>query len=108
MAGPLRTIARARQGLLELGELRLVCIEHGVNSVVVLPARVGIRTKPVVKVAPLDLSFSQQMRVRRTLGSRPTTKDEGTARRGVERGATPHALLELLATLVAVAEEANA
>ena len=104
--GPLPAPA---QGLLELGELRLVCIEHGVNSVVVLPARVGIRTKPVVKVAPLDLSFSQQMRVRRTLGSR--AYDEGTKELRVEvsnEGATPHALLELLATLVAVAEEANA
>ncbi len=39
-------------GLLELGELRLECIELGVRSVVVLPARVGIRTKPVVKISP--------------------------------------------------------
>ncbi len=96
-------------GLLELGELRLECIELGVNSVVVLPARVGIRTKPVVKVAPLELSLSQQMRVRRTLGSR--VYDEGTKELRVEvsnEGATPRALLDMLRSLAAVAEEANA
>ncbi len=97
------------QGLLELGELRLACIEHGVRSVVVLPARVGIRTKPVVRVAPLELSLSQQMRLRRTYGSR--AYDEGTKELRVEvsnDAATPHALLEMLRTLVAVSEEANA
>jgi transcription-repair coupling factor (superfamily II helicase) len=66
--------ARAGEGLLELGELRLECLEHGVTSVVVLPARVGIRTKPVVKVTPLELSLSQQMRVRRRSDRGPTTR----------------------------------
>jgi transcription-repair coupling factor (superfamily II helicase) len=96
-------------GLLELGELRLECIEHGVRSVVVLPARVGIRTKPVVRIAPLELSLSQQMRLRRIHGSR--AYDEGTKELRVEvsnEGSTPRALLELLRSLVAVAEEANA
>ncbi len=104
--GPLPAPAK---GLLELGELRLECIEHGVRSVVVLPARVGVRTKPVVKISPLELSLSQQMRVRRTLGSR--AYDEGTKELRVEvsnEGSTPHALLEMLRSLVAVAEEANA
>jgi transcription-repair coupling factor (superfamily II helicase) len=104
--GPLPAPAK---GLLELGELRLECIEHGVRSVVVLPARVGIRSKPVVKISPLELSLSQQMRVRRTLGSR--AYDEGSKELRVEvsnEGATPHALLEMLRSLVAVAEEANA
>jgi transcription-repair coupling factor (superfamily II helicase) len=104
--GPLPVPAK---GLLELGELRLECIELGVTSVVVLPARVGIRTKPVVKVTPLELSLSQQMRVRRTLGSR--VYDEGTKELRVEvsnEGATPRALLDMLRSLVAVAEEANA
>jgi transcription-repair coupling factor (superfamily II helicase) len=104
--GPLPAPA---QGLLELGELRLECIEHGVRSVVVLPARVGIRTKPVVKIAPLELSLSQQMRLRRTLGSR--AYDEGTKELRVEVSndrSTPHALLEMLRSLVAVSEEANA
>ena len=104
--GPLPAPA---QGLLELGELRLECIEHGVRSVVVLPARVGIRTKPVVKVAPLELSLSQQMRLRRTLGSR--AYDEGTKELRVEvssDAATPRALLDMLRSLVAVSEEASA
>ena len=104
--GPLPAPAR---GLLELGELRLECIEHGVRSVVVLPARVGIRTKPVVKIGPLELTLSQQLRLRRTLGSR--AYDEGTKELRVEvsnEGATPRALLEMVRSLVAVAEEAHA
>jgi len=103
--GPLPAPA---QGLLELGELRLECIDLGVRSVAVLPARVGIRTKPVVKISPLELSLSQQMRVRRTLGSR--VYDEGTKELRLEvsnEGASPHALLELLRTLVEVSEEVN-
>jgi len=103
--GPLPTPA---QGLLELGELRLECIDLGVRSVVVLPARVGIRTKPVVKISPLELSLSQQMRVRRTLGSR--VYDEGTKEFRLEvsnEGVSPHALLELLRSLVEVSEEVN-
>jgi hypothetical protein len=80
-----------------------------VRSVVVLPARVGIRTKPVVKIAPLELSLSQQMRLRRTLGSR--AYDEGTKELRVEVSndrSTPYALLEMLRSLVAESEEANA
>jgi transcription-repair coupling factor (superfamily II helicase) len=103
--GPLPAPA---QGLLELGELRLECIEHGVRSVVVLPARVGVRSKPVVKIAPLELTLSQQLRLRRTLGSR--AYDEGTKELRVEvsnAAATPRALLEMLRSLVAVSEEAN-
>jgi transcription-repair coupling factor (superfamily II helicase) len=97
------------KGLLELGELRLECLEHDVRSVVVLPARVGIRSKPVVRISPLELSISQQLRLRRIHGSR--AYDEGTKELRVEvttEGATPRALLELLRSLVAVAEEANA
>ena len=81
--GPLPAPAK---GLLELGELRLECLAHGVASVVVLPARVGIRTKPVVKICPLELSLSQQ-----TAGA-PHARlaglrrgDQGVARRGLER-----------------------
>jgi transcription-repair coupling factor (superfamily II helicase) len=103
--GPLPAPA---QGLLELGELRLECIDLGVRSVVVLPARVGVRTKPVVKISPLELSLSQQLRVRRTLGSQ--VYDEGTKELRLEvsnEGSSPHALLELLRSLVEVAEEVN-
>ncbi|HEY5438304.1 MAG TPA: transcription-repair coupling factor [Acidimicrobiales bacterium] len=90
-------------GLLELAELRLACLAHDVRSIVVLPARVGIRSRPVVKMGPLDLSLSQQMRARRTLGSR--SYDEDTKELRVEvsaESATPRALLELLESLVAV------
>jgi len=104
--GPLPAPA---QGLLELGELRLVCIEHGVNSVVVLPARVGIRTKARRQsratrslVQPADAGATNA----RLTGLRRRTKELRVE--VSNEGATPHALLELLATLVAVAEEANA
>ncbi len=104
--GPLPAPA---QGLLELGELRLECLAHGVRSVVVLPARVGIRTKPVVKIGPLDLTLSQQMRLRRTLGSRAYNEETKELRVEVtNEGTTPRALLEMLRSLVAVSEEAHA
>jgi transcription-repair coupling factor (superfamily II helicase) len=104
--GPLPAPA---QGLLELGELRLECLAHGVRSVVVLPARVGIRTKPVVKIGPLDLTLSQQMRLRRSLGSRAYNEETKELRVEVtNEGTTPRALLEMLRSLVAVSEEAHA
>lgn len=95
-------------GLLELSELRLACLEIGVRSVVVLPVRVGIRSRPVVKMGPLELALSQQLRLRRTYGSR--AYDEGTKELRVEvspEGATPRTLLAMLRSLVGVAEEAN-
>ncbi len=95
-------------GLLELSELRLACLAHDVRSLVVLPARVGIRSRPVVKMGPLELSLSQQMRARRTLGSRSYDEDTKELRLEVApEAATPRALLDLLASLVAV-EVANA
>ena len=43
----------------------------------------GVRSKPVVRMSPLDLSLSQQMRVRRTLRfTRVRRGDEGVPRRG--------------------------
>ncbi len=56
-------------GLLELARLRLTCLEYGVTSVVVMPARAGVRSRPVVRLGPISLALSQQMRVRRTYGS---------------------------------------
>jgi transcription-repair coupling factor (superfamily II helicase) len=95
-------------GLLELSELRLACLEFGVRNVAVLPARVGVRTRPVVKMGPLELTLSQQMRVRRTLGSRAYDEDTKELRVEVSNAdATPHALLTLLRSLVDVAEGAN-
>jgi transcription-repair coupling factor (superfamily II helicase) len=95
-------------GLLELSELRLACLELDVRTVVVLPARVGVRTRPVVKMGPLDLTLSPQLRLRRTLGSRAYDEDTKELRVEVsDTGATPRALLTLLRSLVDVAEEAN-
>jgi transcription-repair coupling factor (superfamily II helicase) len=92
----------AAEGLLDLGELRLLCLELGVASLSVLPAKVGVRSKPVVRMTPLELSLSQQMRVRRQYGSR--AYDEATKEFRVEVGAddaTPKALLVLVRALVA-------
>ena len=65
----------AATGLLELAHLRLVCLEKGITLVQVLPAKVGVRTTPVVRLSPLDLSLSAQMRVRRRYGSRAYTEE---------------------------------
>jgi transcription-repair coupling factor (superfamily II helicase) len=98
--GPL---PRPALGLLELSELRLACIETGVGSVVVMPARVGIRSKPVVKMGPLELSLSQQMRLRRTYGSRAYDETSKDLRLEVTPDeAAPSALLGLLRELLAV------
>jgi transcription-repair coupling factor (superfamily II helicase) len=93
----------AALGLLDLAELRLTCLELGVSSVVVLPAKVGVRSKPVVKLGPLELSLSQQMRLRRLHGSRAYV--EATKELRIEvtpEDASPRALLQLLRQLVAV------
>ncbi len=71
--GALPTPARA---LLDLARLRLRCLELGIRSLSVSPARPGIRTHPLVKVSPLVLSLSQQMRLRRQHSSR--AYDEST------------------------------
>jgi transcription-repair coupling factor (superfamily II helicase) len=63
------------RGLLELAQLRLVCLARGVTHVQVLPAKVGVRTQPVVRLSPLDLSLSVQMRVRRRFGSRAYSEE---------------------------------
>ena len=97
----------AARGLLELSELRLACVAHGVASVVVLPARVGVRTKAVLRMGPLDLSLSQQMRLRRTHGSRAFNDDTKELRVELEPSeANPRFLLRLLAELVATSEVA--
>ncbi|MDE3107790.1 MAG: transcription-repair coupling factor, partial [Acidobacteriota bacterium] len=96
------------QGLLDLAALRVTCLELGVTSVVVQPARVGVRSSPVVKIAPLTLSLSQQTRLRRLHGSRAYDEDARELR--LERGAkevTPRALQELLLDLSATATTSN-
>jgi transcription-repair coupling factor (superfamily II helicase) len=99
--GPLPSAAA---GLLELAELRLACLDAGVSSVAVLPVKVGVRSKPVVRMAPLELSFSQQLRLRRRHGSR--AYDETTKELRIEvalDAASPVALLALLAETLAAA-----
>jgi transcription-repair coupling factor (superfamily II helicase) len=89
------------QGLLELSELRLLCLELGITSLTVLPAKVGVRSTPVVRFGPLTLTLSQQLRLRRRHGSR--AYDEGTKEFRVELNApeaTPRALLALIRELV--------
>ena len=90
------------EGLLELSELRLSCLELGVTSVSVLAAKVGVRTKPVIKLGPLELTLSQQMRLRRRHGSQAysdTTKELRLEVDGAD--ASPRAILTLLGELVA-------
>jgi transcription-repair coupling factor (superfamily II helicase) len=99
--GPLPSAAA---GLLELAELRLACLDAGVSSVAVLPVKVGVRSKPVVRMAPLELSFSQQLRLRRRHGSR--AYDETTKELRIEvalDAASPVALLALLTETLAAA-----
>ena len=88
-------------GLLELAELRLLCLELGVTTLSVLPAKVGVRSKPVVRLGPLTLSLSQQLRLRRRHGSR--AYDEATKEFRAEFNAdevTPRALLAMVRDLV--------
>ena len=96
------------RGLLELCALRLACLASGVTSLVVLPARVGVRSTPVVRVTNLELSISQQTRVRRTYGSRAYSEDTKELRVEVASDQTgPTALLELLGAVLATPPVAN-
>ncbi|MGC1419747.1 MAG: transcription-repair coupling factor, partial [Acidimicrobiales bacterium] len=98
--GPL---PRAGEGLLELAQLRLICLELGVSSLTVAPAKVGVRSRPLVKLGPLDLTVSQQTRLRRLHGSRAYVEATKELRLEVEvPDATPRALVDLLTTLTAV------
>ncbi len=90
-------------GLLELSELRLLCIELGVTNVSVLPAKVGIRSKPVIKITPLVMTLSQQMRFRRKYGSNAYSEDSKELRLEVTvNGATPADILQLLQEITEV------
>ena len=93
----------AATGLLELSALRLACLALGVTTVTVLPAKVGVRSSPVVRIAPIELSFSQQVRLRRAHGSRAydeAAKELRLERR--DRDVSAVALTSLLAELTAV------
>ncbi len=85
------------RGLLDLAALRLACLERGITSLVVLEAKVGVRSKPVVKMGPLTLSVTQQMRARRRFGSRAFDESTRELRVELERGdVSARALLELV------------
>jgi transcription-repair coupling factor (superfamily II helicase) len=92
-------------GLLELANLRLTCLEYGVTSVVVMPARAGVRSRPVVRLGPISLALSQQLRVRRTYGS--SAFNDSTHEFRVERNpkeVTPSALSALILDVHAATE----
>ena len=95
-------------GLLDLALLRLSCLDWGVTSIVVLPARVGVRSTPVARLGPLELTLSQQMRLRRARGSR--AYDEDTKELRIELSpaeVTPRHLLELVGQVLAPPPEAS-
>jgi transcription-repair coupling factor (superfamily II helicase) len=92
-------------GLLELAQLRLVALEYGVTSVIVMPARVGVRSRPIVRFGPVSLALSQQMRVRRAYGS--SAYNESTHEFRVERAPseiTPAAITALMHDVHAATE----
>jgi len=88
-------------GLLELAELRLRCLAHGVTTLQVLPVKVGVRSRPVVRLGPLDLSLSAQMRVRRRYGSRAYNEESKEFRGEVPSAASATALVALVEELFA-------
>ena len=91
----------AALGLLELAALRLRCLTHGVTTVQVLPAKVGVRSQPVVRLSPLDLSLSTQMRVRRQYGSRAYSEEAKEFRCEMPGATDAGALVALLDELFA-------
>ncbi len=79
------------------------------STVVVMPARAGVRSAPMVRVSPVGLTLSQQVRVRRRHGSRAYDEDQRELRVELGRGgATPRALRDLLAETFAASGEAEA
>jgi transcription-repair coupling factor (superfamily II helicase) len=88
------------KGLLELAQLRLTCLKYALTSVAVLPARVGVRSKPVLKMGPLTLTLSQQLRLRRKYGSgayNETTKEFRAEL--APTSVTPRAITEMIEEL---------
>ena len=82
-----------------------MCLEYGVTSVMVMPARVGVRSRPIVRFGPVSLALSQQMRVRRTYGS--SAYNESTHEFRVERNPseiTPAAITALIHDVHAATE----
>jgi transcription-repair coupling factor (superfamily II helicase) len=89
------------EGLLALGELRLECLRAGVRELVIQPARVGVRSRPVARLSPIELSLSSQLRLSRERGA--GSYDEAARRVRVELAAgedTPRSLVALVRGLV--------
>jgi len=96
--GPL---PHAAQGLLKLSELRVECLRVGVREVLVQPAKVGVRSRPVAKLSPLDIPLSAQLRVRRLYGARAYDETSKEVRLELDvKATTPEPLIELLRELV--------
>jgi transcription-repair coupling factor (superfamily II helicase) len=93
-------LPRAAEGLLDLARLRLLCLAHGITTLQVLPVKVGVRSVPVVRVSPLDLSLSQQMRVRRRFGSRAYNEETKEFRSEVSDAHDATGLIALLEELL--------
>jgi transcription-repair coupling factor (superfamily II helicase) len=93
----------AAANLLDLTELRVECLRTGVREVIVQPARVGVRSKPVAKLSPLVLPLSQQLRSRRLYGS--SAYDDAHQLLRIEldaKSVSPTALIDILRDLVPV------
>ncbi len=84
------------RGLLDLAALRLRCLAAGITSLSVAPARVGVRSRPLLRLSPLSLSLSSQMRVRRRFGSRAYSEETREFRCEVDGPSDARALTELL------------
>ena len=93
-------------GHLELAGLRLACLARGVTSLVVQPARVGVRSRARLRVSPLRLSYRQQVRLRRLRAGALYDEAAAELRCDLEPAeTTARALRELLETLEAPATE---
>ena len=89
------------RGLLDLAALRLRCLAAGITTLSVAPAKVGVRSRPQVRLGPLSLSLSAQMRVRRRFGSRAYAEESREFRCDLEGPSDARALVELLDELLA-------
>ena len=88
------------RGLLDLAHLRLVCLAADIGHLQVLGTQVGVRSRPVVRLGPIDLSLSAQMRVRRRFGSRAYSEETKEFRSELEGASTTRDLVELVKELV--------
>ena len=88
------------RGLLDLAALRLRCLAAGVTSLTVAPAKVGVRSRPLLRLSPLTLSLSAQMRARRRFGSRAYSEEAREFRCELSGSSDARALADLLDDLV--------